>query len=80
MRCSSVGASATGIRQSRAPPVEVDDPGKRRQAVEEPRRRFVLPDQLDMREVPVDKDEVEVALAEHLVGDVEVAALRIPGS
>ena len=68
------------IRQSRAPPVEVDHPGERREAVEEPRRRLVLPDQLDVREIPVDQDQIEVALAEHLVGDVEVAALRVPGS
>jgi hypothetical protein len=39
----------------------------------------VLPDKLDVGDVPGDEDEVEVALAEDLVGDVDVAALRVPG-
>jgi hypothetical protein len=39
----------------------------------------VLPDKLDVGDVPGYQDEVEVALAEDLVGDVDVAALRVPG-
>jgi len=39
----------------------------------------VLPDQLDVGGEPGDDDEVEVAVAEDLIGDVYVAAARVPG-
>ena len=62
------------VRQAGAPAVEVDHAGERRQALVEPLRGLVLPDQLDVGGEPVDQDEVEVAFAEHLVGEVYVAA------
>src|SRR2546430_649046 len=67
------------IRQARAPAVEVDHAGERRQALVEPRRGLVLPDQLDVGGEPVDQNEVEIALAEDLVREMYVAASRVPG-
>jgi hypothetical protein len=39
----------------------------------------VLPDQLDVRDEPGNQDDVELAAAEDLVRDVQVAASRVPG-
>jgi hypothetical protein len=39
----------------------------------------VLPDQLDVGGEPGDDDEVELPGTEDLVGDVNVAAARVPG-
>jgi hypothetical protein len=38
----------------------------------------VLPDELDVRDEPGDEDDVELALAEDLVGDVDLAASGVP--
>jgi hypothetical protein len=39
----------------------------------------VLPRELDVGDVPGHEDQVEVAFAEDLVGDVDVVALRVLG-
>ena len=39
----------------------------------------MLPDKLYVRDEPGNEDDVELALAEELVGDVDVAGLRVLG-
>src|SRR5204862_3596291 len=65
--------------QPEAPAVERDHARERREALEQPHGGLVLPDQLDVRDEPVDEHDVELALAEHLVREVDVAASRVPG-
>ena len=77
IRCSSVGASATGSDSPDPRRSNVDHPRERGERLEEARRRLVLPDQLDVGDEAGDDDEVELALAEDLVGDVDVAAAGV---
>jgi hypothetical protein len=62
------------IRQPGPAPVEGDHSRELREALEHARPRLRLPYELDVVDEASDDDQVEVALAEHLVGDVDVAA------
>jgi hypothetical protein len=39
----------------------------------------LVPGELDVRDPPWDEDEVDGPVADHLIGDVNVAALGVPG-
>ena len=65
------------VRQPGPATVEVDDARERAQALQNRGRPLVLPHQLDVARIAVDQYEIEVARAEHLVGDVHVAAARV---
>ena len=67
------------IGQPRAAPVEHDEARERRHALEElgvRRQPLVL---LEMRHVARGEEQIERTVAQHLVGDIELAALRVPG-
>jgi hypothetical protein len=57
------------VGQTIAQPVEQDQPGERRQLVQEAGERRVLPDEPQVGGPPEQEDEVQVALAHHLVGE-----------
>jgi hypothetical protein len=66
------------IREPGAPLVEEDQPREGRQPLEEPAARGLLPEDLEVRHPAGDEDEVPRRIAQHLVGDVDVAAPRVP--
>jgi len=66
------------VGESRAALVEEDETREGGEALEEVRHRRLLPHQLDVRDPAGHVDEVARPLARHLVGDVEVAASRVP--
>src|SRR6266550_4318210 len=59
--------------------VEEDQSGERRQALEKARRLRLFPQELDVRDPAGDVDEVERPVADDLVGDVDIATLRVSG-
>src|SRR4051794_723553 len=71
------GRLADRIRQAGPAAIEVDHPGKRGQPAQKARRLLQLPDQLEVAREAAHEHEVEIPFAEHLVGDVDVAALRV---
>jgi hypothetical protein len=79
MRVSS-GHADDAVRHASATLVEDDETAECRESVKEPRHRWVFPVQLEMVCGVRDEDEVaRAATADHLVRDVHVAALRVPG-
>src|SRR5205085_3605513 len=65
------------VRHAGAALVERDDPAERGEPLEEPARERILPHHVDVRDPPGDEDEIERTVAEDLIGDVDVAALRV---
>ena len=57
--------------------VEADEPRERREPFEEGRVARLFPVELEVAGKPGDEDEVERPVTRHLVGDRDVAALRI---
>ena len=68
------------VGEAGAPLVEDHDPGERAEALEQIGNHRHLPVVLDVRDEARDEDQIEVALAEDLVGDVGVAAERVAGA
>src|SRR5439155_12715053 len=71
--------SAETVREPRAALVEADEPRERAQPLEEVGRPRVLPLVFEMGHKAGDEDEVKRPRARDLVGDVEIAALRVLG-
>jgi hypothetical protein len=71
-------AGRDAVRQAGAAPVEHYQSRERREAAEEPGERRHLPAVLDVRDPAVHVEKVERPFAYDLVGDVNVAALRVP--
>ena len=69
--------SGDGIRKSRAALVEHDQPRAARQPTEKARDRRLGPLEVEVREPSPHIHEVEWTLAQDLVGDVRIAALRV---
>src|SRR5262249_48714601 len=67
------------VGESCAALVEEDEAREGGEALEEVRHRRLLPHQLDVRDPARNVDEVARPLARHLIGDVEIAAPRVPG-
>ena len=68
------------VRQAGVALVEQDQPAERRQALEEPGRVRALPQQVEVTHQAGDEQDVPVALAENLVGDVHaVVGQRVAG-
>ena len=68
------------VRQAGVALVEQDQPAERRQALEEPGRVRALPQQVEVAHQAGDEQDVPVALAENLVGDVHaVVGQRVAG-
>ena len=74
IRCSSVGRPPTAIGEPGPALVEEDQPREGREPAEEARVARLLPRQLEVGDPARDKDEVERAVADDLIGDVDVAA------
>src|SRR6266568_4310206 len=68
----------SAIRETGATLVEANQPRKGPESLEQPCRRRVLPVIIEMRYESGNEDEVERPLARDLIGDVDVAALRVP--
>ena len=66
------------VGETHAALVEQQQPRERGEAVEEPSLSRILPGELDVTHPTGNEDEVDRPLAEDLVGDVDVAALRVP--
>ena len=79
MRSSSVGTPATAVGQPGAALVEEDQARERGEPLEEARAARLLPVQLEVGDEPGHEDQVDRAVADDLVGDVDVAALRVAG-
>src|SRR5207237_10165925 len=75
---SGLAAAEPGAERPE-PRREADHAGEGGQAFQDPCSWLMLPDQLDVGDESWHQHEVEVALAEHLVGDVDPSASRIPG-
>ncbi len=71
------GSGSHRVRQPRAALVEHDQPGEAGQPLQEARDRRLGPLEVEVREPAPHVDEVEWALAQYLVGDVDIAALRV---
>jgi hypothetical protein len=56
------------VREAVAEAVEQEQPGERRQLAQEPGERRVLPHQPEVGRPPEQEHQVQVALADHLVG------------
>ncbi len=65
------------IGQPRSATVEHDQPRERREAVEVPRHPRLIPVVLDLRDPGGHVHDVDRAVADDLVGDVEIAAARV---
>ena len=65
------------IGEARAALVENDQTREGGQPLEEARPRRLLPRQLDVRHPAGDEDQIQRPFADDLVGDVDVAALRV---
>ena len=79
MRCSSVGSATDAIGQPRAALVEQDHSRELRETAQEPGEARLGPEALEVRHPPHDEHEVDRSLAEHLIGDVHVAAACVVG-
>src|SRR4029453_5078287 len=66
------------VRETRAALVEADQARERSEPLEEVGVRRIPPVDLEVREEPGDEDQVERSVAGQLVGDVDVAAPRVP--
>jgi hypothetical protein len=65
------------IGEPRPSRIDHDQPREGRQATQEPREARLLPVVVDVREQPRDEHEVDRPAADHLIGDVDIAALRV---
>ena len=65
------------IRETGPACVEDDEPRERSEAAEEPREGRLIPLVLDMREQARDEHEVDGAVADDLVRDVDLATLGV---
>jgi hypothetical protein len=65
------------LRQTGAPLVERDHPGERREVAEELAEERRLPRQIGIRDESRHENEVDLTLAEHLIRDRQIAALRV---
>jgi hypothetical protein len=72
-------SAANGVRHAGAALVEPDQTSEGRKLLQEGREGRELPLDLEVRHVPRDEDEVERAVTDDLVGDVDVAAARVAG-
>ncbi len=68
-----------GVRKPGAPLVAQNETSERGESAEEAGGRRLFPGQLEVGDPAMKIDQVERALAEHLVGDVGSAALRVLG-
>ena len=80
-RTSSIRSSRVAhhgaVREPHAALVEEDQPGEAGKPLHETAVARQLPVRLQVREPAHDEDQVDVALAQHLVGDVDVAGARV---
>src|SRR5262245_8344405 len=76
---SSVGTATGSVRESGATFIEPDHSRERCESIDEVRVRRVFPRIFDMADVPRRPHEIDRATADDLVGDVELAALRVLG-
>ena len=65
------------VREAHAALVEQDQPGEAGKPLHETAVARQLPVRLQVREPAHDEDQVDVALAQHLVGDVDVVGARV---
>ena len=72
-----VGDAGHAVGQSGAALVEQDQAGEGSEPAEERRLPLVRPDELDVRDRAGNPDQVEGPVAQHLVGDRDLAALRV---
>jgi hypothetical protein len=54
--------------------VEQDEPAEAREPGQEMRQRRIVPGEVDVRDEPRHEDEIERPLAQHLIGDANLAA------
>jgi hypothetical protein len=76
LECRQLG-HRHGIRQSRAALVEQDEAPERGQPRQEPRERRLVPEVLEVGDPAHHEDQIDRARSDHLVGDVDAAALRV---
>ncbi len=69
--------AALPVGEARTALVQADESRERRQPLEERRVARLLPVELEVADEPGDEDEIERAVAGHLVGDRDIAALRV---
>src|SRR6266540_2645648 len=69
--------NGAAIGQTGAALVEQDQPRERRQPLEEPRKRGLLPCELDVRNPAVHEHQVERPVADDLIRNIDVAASRV---
>jgi len=69
--------SLGSIGESRPSWIDHDQAGEPGQTTHESREARLLPIVVEVREQPRDEDEVDRSAADHLVGDVDIATLRV---
>ena len=67
------------IRETSAAPVEEDQPREARQPLEERAEGRLFPRILDVGDPTGNEHQIDVPMAYHLVGDVDVSAFRVSG-
>ncbi len=72
-------SSRDAVRHARSALVEQEQPREGRQLLEPAREQGHTPSQLDVRHESRHVDEVEGPVADHLIGDRDVAAPGVPG-
>ena len=79
MRSSRVGnlSSVTGSVETRPAFVEKDQATERCEAIKETSNAWLFPQVLDVRNPAMNEDEIDGSLAGHLVGNMNIAALRV---
>ena len=79
MRCSSVGSATDAIRQAGAALVEQDDARELAEPTEKTGEGRLGPEAIEMRDPPHHEHEVDRSVADDLIRDVDVAAVRVVG-
>ena len=74
-----IGETPGPIRQAGAALVEADQPRERREPLQEMRRARLFPVILEVRHPARHEDKIERPITDHLVGDIDVATLRVVG-
>src|SRR5439155_14247728 len=72
----ALGNPGYPIRQSGAALIELDQAAERRQPFEKARVGKIFPSRLNVGDEAWDDQEVSRAVADHLIGDAHIAALR----